>query len=60
MEISEYKTLFMALIDPPGPGRIGGHYFHTGCPSVRHKNQKHATALKQNTVQRYMGPGGSR
>ena len=30
-------------IDPPGHGRIGGHYFHTWCPyvrtSVRHKNE---------------------
>ena len=25
--------------DPPGHGRIGGHYFHTGCPYVRHKNK---------------------
>ena len=24
------------IFDPPGPvGRIGGHYFHTWCPSVR-------------------------
>ena len=22
-------------IDPPGHSRIGGHYFHAGCPSVR-------------------------
>ena len=22
-------------IDPPGPGHIGAHYFHTLCPSVR-------------------------
>ena len=25
---------FFFLFDPPGNGRIGGHYFHTCCPSV--------------------------
>ena len=29
-----------ASIDPPGHGRIGGHYFHTWCPYVRPKNKK--------------------
>ena len=44
-------------IDPPGPGRIGGHYFHICCPSVRLSvsHIKHAIALKQNMLQRYMG-----
>ena len=27
------------LIDPPGLGRTGGHYFHTWCTSVRHENK---------------------
>ena len=44
----------LADIDPPGPGRIGGH-FHTWCPYVRHTYYN----AKQNTLQRYMGPGGS-
>ena len=47
------------LFDPPGSGCIGDHYFHTGCPYVRDNKQKYATALKQNTLQHYMGPGGS-
>ena len=30
------------VVDPPGHnrGRIGGHYFHTWCPSVRPSIQK--------------------
>ena len=32
-------------IDPPGHGRLGGHYLHTRCPYVRHKNN--------NALQRY-------
>ena len=24
-----------SIFDPPSNGRIGGHYFHVGCPSVR-------------------------
>ena len=39
------------IFDPSGPGRTGGHYFHTRCPYVT-KKQKHAKALKQNTQQR--------
>ena len=59
--IAYYHT----AIDPPGPRRIGSHYFHSWYPSVRlsvrpsQGNKTDATALKQNTLQRYMGPGGS-
>ena len=42
------KQCNITVIDPPGHGRIGGHYFHTWCPyvrtSVRPKNK--------NTLQR--------
>ena len=31
--LSCYSLLF--TIDPPGHSRIGGHYFHAWCPSVR-------------------------
>ena len=38
-------------LDPPGPARIGGHYFHTGCPYVRHKNNKNTLLrLKHDTT----------
>ena len=32
-----YKNLNAAIpvVDAPGHGRIGGHYFHTWCPYVR-------------------------
>ena len=30
---------YAKFFDPPGHGRIGGHYFHVWCPSVR-KNKK--------------------
>ena len=41
------------IVDPPG--RIGGHYFHTWCPSVR------PSVLTEyiEQLQRYMGSGGS-
>ena len=29
------KCIFAKSIYPPGHGRIGGHYIHTGCPYVR-------------------------
>ena len=46
------ETFYLLIIDPPGPcGRIGGHYFHTWCPSVRRQNKEHASMLKQNTLQ---------
>ena len=55
--------LVFQVIDPPDPGRLGGHYFHACCPyvSVLHhiKKQTQAAALKQNTLQSYMEPGGS-
>ena len=35
-------------MDPPGPGRIGGHYFRNWCPSIRPENKT-----------RYMRPGRS-
>ena len=31
---------FEKLFDPPGHGRICGHYFHARCPYVRHKNKQ--------------------
>ena len=37
------------VIDPPGHGRIGGHYFHTWCPSEK---QKRATTLTPRPVNR--------
>ena len=47
-----WNAFSMKYIDPPGPGRIGGHYFHT-CqyfrPSVR-PSQKQVTTLKQGTL----------
>ena len=27
------------IFDPPAQARIGGHYFHAWCPSVRHENK---------------------
>ena len=30
------------FFDPPGHGRIGGHYFHAGCPYVRPSQNKNA------------------
>ena len=30
-------TTALHNLDPPGHGGIGGHYFHVGCPCVRHK-----------------------
>ena len=43
--IEKQKQEFGSCIfDPPGHGRIGGHYFHTWYPSVRpYKKQKRAT-----------------
>ena len=32
------------IIDPPGHGRIGGHYFHAGYPYVR-LSQKQIRAM---------------
>ena len=64
----------LKCIDPPGQGRIGGHYFRTRCPyispSVHHKKkQKRATAGTENKIRRtqcvkimrtyWLGPGGS-
>ena len=37
------KVLVHPIMTHQGHGRIGGHYFHTGCPYVRHKNKTHAT-----------------
>ena len=42
-ESLSYKMLFQA-IDPPGHGRIVGHYFHTWYPSVRQKIKTHFNA----------------
>ena len=36
---------YSSLLDPPGHGRIGGHYFHTWCPSVRHKSKNSLQSL---------------
>ena len=33
-------------IDPPGHGRIGGHYFHKLCPSVRPGTLQKPNALQ--------------
>ena len=59
------------LFDPPGHGRIGGHYFHKGSPYVRHKNKNalyNANIEACTTIQRtpclkimttyWLGPGG--
>ena len=38
-------------IDPPGPdGRIGGHYFHTWCPSVTKKTKLRYSAKTKHTT----------
>ena len=42
-DLKKLKDMLLFVIDPPGPGRIGDHHFHTSCPSVRHKN--HATTI---------------
>ena len=50
------------FFDPPGPGCLGGHYFHAYRPSVRYKKPivKESAKTKQVTTKtRYMGPGGS-
>ena len=67
-------SLFSISIDPPGHSRIGGHYFHTGCTSVRPpvtkiKTRYNANIEPQKTKQRtpcekimityWLGPGGS-
>ena len=54
-------TIWQAVIDPPGHGRIGGYYFHAGCPSVRHKNKyalRRTPCMKIMTTY-WLGPGGS-
>ena len=43
-------TTYYLPIDPPGHGRLGGHYFHTWCPSVRHKNTKTRYNARVNTM----------
>ena len=27
------------IFDPPGPGSLGGHYFHAWCPYMRVNNK---------------------
>ena len=45
MKVSDLLT----SINPPDHGRIDGHYFHTWCPFVRHKNiNANVEAGKQN------------
>ena len=41
----DHWWLLYRIVDPPGHGRIGGHYFRAWCPYVRHKKQKRATTL---------------
>ena len=42
-----YIIFAVRINDPPGPGRIGGHYFHTLCSCVHlSKKQKLLSALK--------------
>ena len=33
------------IINSPSHGQLGGHYFRTWCPSVRHKNKNALTRL---------------
>ena len=33
------RQLQLSFVDPPGHGRIGGHYIYTWCPHVRHKHK---------------------
>ena len=48
-ELSIYSLVVLKIVfDPPGPGRISGHYFHTGCPSVR-PSQKTKTCYSLKT-----------
>ena len=36
LSLLQTRLIFIdCCIDPPGHGRIGGHYFHTWCPYVR-------------------------
>ena len=50
------KQSILTGIDPPGAGRIVGHYFHLlTSTSVRPENK----TLNKNMLQRYMWPGGS-
>ena len=52
---------YVVYIDPPGPYRLDGHYFHTLCTtfvrvSIRYEIYNHATAIAQYTV--YIDPPG--
>ena len=44
LEVDHSEFLYL-IFDPPGNGRIGGHYFHTWCPYVR-PSQKWKCATK--------------
>ena len=46
LEDKTFWDLESVTIDPPGQGRLGGHYFHTWCPSVR-PSQKQEHALQR-------------
>ena len=41
------QVYIIICTDPPDHGRLGGHYFHPGCPSVRpSQKQEHVAKLK--------------
>ena len=42
-------AILFVIIDPPGHGRIGGHYFHTWYTSMVSKNLLTSTPGKQKT-----------
>ena len=45
MGLAEWIIDDTCLVDPPGHGRIGGYYFHAGCPYVS-QSQKTKTRYK--------------
>ena len=57
--IMDYLNLVSApLFDPPGHGRIGGHYFHAWCPSENQKALRRTPCMKI-MITIWLGPGGS-
>ena len=43
------SALLAFFVDPPGHGRIDGHYFHAGCPTQKTKTRYNANVGAQKT-----------
>ena len=43
----------LKFVDPPGPGRIDGHYLHTGCPYIHppsHETKTRYSAKRKHAI----------